>query len=198
MDTLNTLPTITNPTPEIKTLLDTIVSQREESHLFQFLNGLNEIYNPQRSHFLLLNPLPSVEIVSAALQQEEAQRELLQSSSLDTESVAMFSKSNVAKNDKVPVCSVCGGKGHKNDRCWYVIGYPKWHSKHGQTPPNPNTRFKSQANTRWNTGNKVRVPKTAATAQVSIGSLFTPQQLAQLAQLMPQLVVQQRGSNTDE
>lgn len=76
------------------------------------MNGLNEIYNPQRSHFLLLSPLPSVEVASAALQQEEAQRELLQLNKIDIESSAMYSKHNITRPDRNALCTECGGRGH--------------------------------------------------------------------------------------
>ncbi|XP_074362579.1 uncharacterized protein LOC141702872 [Apium graveolens] len=204
LETLNMLPVVSSPSEEVKTLLDAISSQREESKLFQFLNGLDESYNTQRSHFLLMSPLSSVETASAALQQEEAQRELLHLNKLDNESVALFSRSNIVKPEKVPVivCTVCGGKGHKHDKCWNVIGYPKWHYKHGQNSYS-GPRVKSQPNvTRWTAGYKQGGAKLVAAAQTSHNhdpmSTFSPQQLAQLAQLLPQLSVQQRGSNTDE
>lgn len=30
------------------------------------------------------------------------------------------------------ICSVCGVKGHMKERCWTVVGYPKWHPKYKQ------------------------------------------------------------------
>lgn len=40
---------IESPSEEVKKLLDAIDLQREGSKLFQFLNRLNDVYNPQRS-----------------------------------------------------------------------------------------------------------------------------------------------------
>ena len=208
LDALNTLPVISDPCEAVQALLDSIASQQEESKLFQFLNGLEEIYNPQRSQFLLMNPLPSVEVAAAALQQE-AQRELLQLNKFDTDSLAMFSKQHAFKSDKNVMCSVCGGRGHKSDKCWKIIGYPKWHYKHGQTvaASMPRNKPSFQNNTpRWQQGAKPGA-KLAATAQTSqppnipskdTSALFTPQQLAQLAQLMPQLALHQKSSDKDE
>ncbi|XP_074346205.1 uncharacterized protein LOC141684972 [Apium graveolens] len=87
IDSMNALPSVTVVDPEVTKLLNAIESLKEESRLFQFLNGLDEMYGVQRSQLLMLSPLSSVEIACAALQ------------------------------------------GHINDKCWGVVGYPKWYSK---------------------------------------------------------------------
>ncbi|XP_074360475.1 uncharacterized protein LOC141701677 [Apium graveolens] len=130
LDSLNLLPTVTSTTADVLKLLEVINLQKEESRLFQFLNGLDEQYNTHRSNLLMQIPLPTVETACDTLEQEEAQRSLL-SSNINKPSVdlmAMYSKHNPDRN---MTCNVCGAKGLSSTKCWQVIGYPRWHAKHG-------------------------------------------------------------------
>lgn len=149
LDAMNILPSVTAPSPDVVKLLVSINVQKEESRLFQFLNGLNEVFDSQRSQLLMITPLPTVETACSALEQEEAQRSILNHAS-SQDLMAMFSKN---QTDKPVVCTVCGKKGHPSDRCWNVIGYPKWHAT-PNTHPRPNfnskPRFQSTSNPKWN------------------------------------------------
>lgn len=202
LDCLNMLPAVKQPTPEVTNLLNTIDLFKEESRLFQFLNGIDEVYNSQRSQLLLMNPLPTVESACAALMQEEAQRELLQPSKNDDIS-AMYGKS-VA--EKVVVCSACGVKGHPSERCWTVIGYPKWHLKHKPNQSQPHSSMKNRSQTQLNKKPQFyrnsSSPKMAASAQTVYGTgdglLFSPQQMEQLAKLLPKMQLSTYQSETDE
>ena len=169
LDSINMLPAVNSPSAEVVKLLTVIDAQREESKLFQFLNGVDESYNPQRSHLLMLTPLPTVEIACAALMQEEAQRDILQSSVKTEDPVsALYGKTTFkpSNTDRPTLnCTACGGRGHSGERCWTVVGYPPWHTKHNPNKPSP-----KQPNTKPKQPNKwTSNPQThrmAATSQV--------------------------------
>ncbi|KAL8110149.1 hypothetical protein AgCh_026028 [Apium graveolens] len=61
LEAMSDLPTITASTNDIKALMKAIQVQKNESRLFQFLNGLDETFGLQRSQLLMLPTLPSVE-----------------------------------------------------------------------------------------------------------------------------------------
>lgn len=74
LDSLNVWPVLSTVFEKMRNFLDVLSKQRDEQKLFQFLTGLNETYNAQRSHILMMTLLPSVEIVCFMIQQEESQR----------------------------------------------------------------------------------------------------------------------------
>lgn len=92
LDNLNELPAITTWSSEIKAYVDAMKQMQAEQRLFQFLNGLDEIYGPQRSNLLMRSPLPTTEEACCVIQQEEYQREMLKSVKEEGEASAMYSK----------------------------------------------------------------------------------------------------------
>ncbi|PWA49411.1 hypothetical protein CTI12_AA482060 [Artemisia annua] len=177
LDNLNVLPVINNVTPEVSLFLAALNKQREEQRLFQFLNGLDECYSHQRSQILMIVPLPNVESACSLVQQEESQRMLFGSSSL--ESTALFSKGHVKDGVKDGKCSICGFKWHPPERCWEKVGYPAWH---------PKNKFSQSKQTKTGQvqGRNQFVARTAA--HVESGNIsFTPQQFEQLLKSFQQM-----------
>ena len=68
LDNLNVLPVIGNVTNEVSVFLTALSKQKEEKRLFQFLNGLDDHYNHQRSQILMITPFPNVENACSLLQ----------------------------------------------------------------------------------------------------------------------------------
>lgn len=156
IDALNELPIISVVNTETTAFLKAFTKQKEEQKLFQFLNGLDLIYNAQRSQLLLMTPLPSVETACSVLQQEENQKEILCSYAHPmVESTALYSK-----NMSNETCPKCGNKGHPRERCWLVISYPHWHPKSAQFPQK-RMQHNSQNSSRYHNSQphwKVMVP----------------------------------------
>lgn len=161
LDSMNVLPAVTVMTPEITKLMQAIETVKQEARLFQFLNGLDDIYGAQRSQLLMSCPLPSVEMACAAVQQEESQRDILnQPAGFDGDASAMYSKGT---GDRSLTCAACGYRGHTQERCWTVTGYPRWHHKYRK----PGQRSNLQQG-KWPTTHKAISPKAANNVQGSI------------------------------
>lgn len=74
----------------LKVLLD----YHHQEYVFHFLVGLNESFSHIRGQILLSDPLPSINKVFSLIVQEERQREISFSSSLQTNTTAMMTKSD--------------------------------------------------------------------------------------------------------
>lgn len=107
----------------------------------------------------------------------------------------MYSRSSPSNTaERSTTCSACKVKGHTREKCWTVIGYPKWHPKHKPyQSTNRGHPLSDSSSTQQNIWPQLpQSPKRAATVTSTSNSptpglLFTPQQLEQLAQLVPQL-----------
>lgn len=187
LDSLDQLLVVSSEADVVLKLLEALETQREERRLFQFLNGLNNMYGVQRSHLLMLVSLPSVEFASNILQIEESQRSILDPMKGILESSTMYSK----RRSDTLVCGACGVKGQSEEKCCTLVGYPKWHPKFRSNPKgrdagdNPIFQGRNQNNFY----NKGRGGKVAATAQGSIhqggSNEFTVQQIEQLLRSLP-------------
>ncbi|XP_074373812.1 uncharacterized protein LOC141714179 [Apium graveolens] len=93
LDNMNVLPTFTALNVEIREFLKALDVHKQEARLFQFLNGLDDVYANQRSQILLMQVLPNVEMACSLIQQEESQRNTLKlQDNTGYEIAAMYSK----------------------------------------------------------------------------------------------------------
>lgn len=72
IDIISVIPIITTVNPQITAFLTAIDALKKESKLFQFLNGLNDVYTPLQGQLLMMQPLPSVKIACSVIHQEES------------------------------------------------------------------------------------------------------------------------------
>lgn len=200
LESLSNLPPITTMTPEINAFIKALNEQQEEQKLFQLLNGLDEGYQVQRSHLLMMSPLPSVDVACSYLHQEESQKEILKPVKEENEVIAMLSKST----DNT--CAECGKVGHTKEKCWRIIGYP---SRNPKAQRDGKERMRDTWNNtrggRWNRGGRFsRGGRSAAHVKSNVeggsstsGTTFTAQQLEQLMKLLP-TPSKACGSDTEE
>lgn len=115
IESMNTLPVITTIAADVTAFISAIDMNKAESRLFQFLNGLDDVYAALRSQLLMQNPLPNVEVAFSTLQQEESQKDLFTLAT--TDAAAMFGKSQTEY--KGPACHACGQKNHSGKKAIY-------------------------------------------------------------------------------
>jgi len=142
-----------------------------------------------------MNPLPSVESVCSMIQQEELQRQVLEDVQLQVESSVMMSKNAEAR------CTVCGVKGHFKEKCWKVIGYPKWHPRGKKNSQRKGgTNKQGQLNTSFGgrtSRSGFKVSNQAEVAEQPVPGL-TSQQIEQLLKLLPASSTSSSVSHSEE
>lgn len=148
LDSLNHLPPISTLTEEINAFINSLNRQQEELKLFQFLNGLKEIYGLQRSNLLMMAVFPSVEVACSILQQEESQREILKPVKEEPKSDAMYNKGNEGS------CGVCGKVGHLREKCWFVIGFHERNARNGKDYNGKKKEFGGNRGKKWSKGGR--------------------------------------------
>ncbi|KAA8531041.1 hypothetical protein F0562_005750 [Nyssa sinensis] len=95
----------------------------------KFLMGLNDSYAAIRGKILLMDPLPSINHIYGLILQEECQRNIHVSPSIDTVALAAkgflpSSTSRVPPRKKHLKCTHCHKDGHTIDRCYLIHGFP--------------------------------------------------------------------------
>ncbi|XP_074297326.1 uncharacterized protein LOC141628036 [Silene latifolia] len=113
LENIHDYPIITVITEEISAFLDTMQKHKEEARLFQFLNGLDTSYGPQRSALLLMSPLPSVDDAMSITVQEEAQQSnaITSASKNEVEASALLGKGEQFETE----CKHCGYHNHASE-----------------------------------------------------------------------------------
>ena len=193
LESLNELPCLTTNAEDVTLFVACLQKQIQEHRLFQFLNGLDDIYQAQRSQILLMTPLPSVEIICGMLQQEEQQKQVLEGLKFSSESSALFSKNMESK--PADQCAECGNKGHTSEKCWHVIGFPSWHPRAkrpvqfhrrgGRAFSQGGRSFRSRGGFTSNWRGAAQVEVTDKAPYTQQNPSLTPQQVDQLLKLLP-------------
>ncbi|KAH9696165.1 retrovirus-related pol polyprotein from transposon RE1 [Citrus sinensis] len=102
-----------------------------------FLSGLDSEFEQVRGEILRKDPKLDLESTYAYVRRDYQQRQTMGGSHLISENLAMLASQNrngYSKNrgnqssSKVNnlVCTHCGEKGHSQQRCYEIIGYPDW------------------------------------------------------------------------
>ena len=207
LEAMSDLPCVVTAAEDVAQFMASLAKQQAEQRLFQFLNGLDEIYHAQRSQILLMNPLPTVEVICGMLQQEELQKQVLEGLKFASEGAALISKAGDNRVNESG-CTECGNKGHTRDKCWLIIGYPSWHprsrrgspsSRRGNRiyrgnsnnfrPRNDTSGWRGPESTHWRNAANTETQRSdmehPSTNHSGGSATLTSQQVEQLLRLLP-------------
>ncbi|KAL2939003.1 Retrovirus-related Pol polyprotein from transposon RE2 [Bienertia sinuspersici] len=94
----------------------------------------------------------------------------------------MLSKGKTEDRGNV-TCEACGSRGHKAEKCWTVVGYPKWHNKYKKTQRKEGEY--NGSNQRWSKGKGQRMVANVQAQGENEEPVLTTQQVEQLLKLLP-------------
>ncbi|KAA8524423.1 hypothetical protein F0562_010853 [Nyssa sinensis] len=165
-------------------LLHEGVSQYQQyQRTMKFLMGLNESYATIRGQILLMDPLPSINRVYGLILQEETQRNIQASPSIDGVALAAKGILPSPKDHKAPPrkkslkCTHCHKDGHTIDRCYFLHGFPPGPRKIG-----PNYKSSAhQVSSATNTPSTNSLPFTLAQCQQLLTMLTNATQSSSMA-----------------
>nr|GEX28708.1 ribonuclease H-like domain-containing protein [Tanacetum cinerariifolium] len=167
--------------------------------LMQFLMGLDDIYQPIRSSILTREVLPEAKDAFLIISREESYRGIPSSSgTVKTEKaqasafVSKQSDMNRSRNNNWSsngnnvnrgvyvnlLCKNCGFKGHTNDRCFELIGYPPGFKR------NPNLKPNTNGNSKSDSGNFRKGSSNNSETKTSGNVSFTNEQVMKLMSLL--------------
>ncbi|KAL2225452.1 UNVERIFIED_CONTAM: hypothetical protein Sindi_2950900 [Sesamum indicum] len=119
-----------------------IEEQNEHVQLMQFLMGLHETYDNERSQLLMQDPLPTLERAFSMVFTVEKQRQVhTETSAVPQHMAYQFASKEVKKNGaerfqtkkrsyidkRTLTCAHCHRTGHTLDTCFQVHGVPDWY-----------------------------------------------------------------------
>eukprot|EP00257_Ricinus_communis_P026984 XP_025014398.1 uncharacterized protein LOC112536055 [Ricinus communis] len=107
----------------------------EKERVYDFLAGLNDVYDQIRVQVLGRDPLPSLRQAYSHVQQEESRRNAMLPT-ISTERSVMMAQSSSMKPDSTRIdslkeveqdsrrCDYCGKPRHTRETCWKLHGRP--------------------------------------------------------------------------
>ena len=162
----------------------------QKDRIYDFLAGLDEVFDPVRSDLLRMKSVPGIEECFTIVRRE-AQRQVTMFGTKNTGEgtfMAMISKSTASSNfhtlraveeaekDKLR-CRHCNGSRHTRDTCFEIHGYPEWFlekRKQGKARSNKHPGQAKLANT-------VEIPSSVAVVATAQRDHIKPGEILFLA-----------------
>ncbi|KAL2226108.1 UNVERIFIED_CONTAM: Retrovirus-related Pol polyprotein from transposon RE2 [Sesamum indicum] len=164
------------------------------TQLTQFLMGLHENFDKERSQLLMMDPLPDLEkafsMMFAVEQQRNIQTQLVDSNTNATFQVSLRDNRGKPKQMQKPrifgdrdkqtmVRTHCHKQGHLKDTCFQIHGMPDWYKSLSERKKQTGATYDFAANLDTKTENKLEISSAKGDSHVDIASM-----MAELLKLM--------------